>query len=86
MEGRGGFLSDSPVDLQPRERLVLLRSIKAQVWGRLEWRRGRRGRRRGRVEGMTCRRIPKSGRTADDVLKLVGLSTDDIVAQAKSLT
>lgn len=36
------------------------------------------------VEGMTCRRIPKSGRTAADVLKHVGLSTDEIVAQAKA--
>jgi transketolase len=37
-----------------------------------------------RVEGMTCRRIPKSGRTADDVLGLVGLAVEDIVAQARS--
>ncbi|UCG32380.1 MAG: hypothetical protein JSU68_12015, partial [Phycisphaerales bacterium] len=36
-----------------------------------------------RVEGMTCKRIPKSGRTADDVLKLVGLHVPQIVAKAK---
>ena len=71
--------------LYRRECLVLLRPIQAQVRGGLELCRSRRGRRRGRVEGMTCRRIPKSSRTADDVLKHVGLSVADIVAKAKTL-
>jgi transketolase len=36
-----------------------------------------------RVEGMTCKRIPKSGRTAEVVLRLVGLDVTEIVAKAK---
>jgi len=38
-----------------------------------------------RVAGMTCRRVPKSGRTAEDVLRLVGLSVDDIVSKAREV-
>jgi transketolase len=37
------------------------------------------------VEIMTCRRIPKSGNTPEDVLALVGLSTKDIVKRAKAM-
>ncbi len=38
-----------------------------------------------RVVGMTCRRVPKSGRTAEDVLRLVGLSVDDLVLRAREV-
>ncbi len=38
-----------------------------------------------RVDGMTCGRIPKSGRTAEDVLAFVGLSVGDIAARVKQL-
>jgi len=38
-----------------------------------------------RVDGMTCGRIPKSGRTAEDVLAFVGLSAGDIAARVKQL-
>jgi transketolase len=34
---------------------------------------------------MYVRRIPKSGRTPDDVLRYLGLSTDDIVKAAAEL-
>ncbi len=37
------------------------------------------------VETMTCRRIPKSGNTPEDVLDLVGLSVKDIVKRAKAM-
>ena len=38
-----------------------------------------------RVAGLTCTRIPKSGRTPDEVLAYVGLSQDDIVRKARDL-
>jgi len=38
-----------------------------------------------RVHSMTCTRIPKSGKTGDDVLAFCGLSVADIVNKAKSL-
>jgi hypothetical protein len=38
-----------------------------------------------KVAQMFVRRIPKSGRTPDDVLRFVGLSTDDIVRAAAEL-
>jgi hypothetical protein len=34
---------------------------------------------------MTCTRLPKSGKTGDDVLAYCGLSVADIVNKAKSL-
>jgi transketolase len=37
------------------------------------------------LEIMTCRRIPKSGNTPEDVLALVGLTTKDIVKRAKAM-
>ncbi len=37
------------------------------------------------VEIMTCKRIPKSGNSPEDVLRLVGLTADDIVAKVKSM-
>jgi transketolase len=38
-----------------------------------------------RIKAMTANRIPKSGRTADDVLAYVGLSVGDIAAEAERL-
>lgn len=38
-----------------------------------------------RVDGMFCRRIPRSARTAEDELAFVGLSVSDVVARAKLL-
>ncbi|UCD29026.1 MAG: transketolase [Planctomycetota bacterium] len=38
-----------------------------------------------RVHAMTCARLPKSGKTGDDVLVYCGLSVSDIVNKAKSL-
>ena len=38
-----------------------------------------------KVHAMTCPRVPKSGKTADDILASLGLSTADVVAKAKSL-
>jgi len=38
-----------------------------------------------RVHCMTVKRMPKSGKTPEDVLALCGLSTADIVSKAKSL-
>jgi len=38
-----------------------------------------------RVHSMTCPRIPKSGKTADDILAFLGLSATDVVKRAKSL-
>ncbi len=38
-----------------------------------------------RVHGMTCRRIPKSARTPEEVLAYVGLSPRDIEAEARRL-
>jgi transketolase len=36
------------------------------------------------VKGLTCRRIPKSARTADEVFAYVGVSVDHVVRQAKA--
>jgi transketolase len=38
-----------------------------------------------RVESMTCRKLPKSARTTDDIMAYVGLSVKDIVARASSM-
>lgn len=38
-----------------------------------------------KVNGMTCPRVPKSGKTAEDILASLGLSVADIVARVKSL-
>lgn len=38
-----------------------------------------------KIKQMYVTRIPKSGRTTDDVIRYVGLSSDDIVANAKAL-
>ncbi|MCX5682672.1 MAG: transketolase [Planctomycetota bacterium] len=38
-----------------------------------------------RVASMTCKRMPKSGKTADDVIAFVGLDTGSIVSQARTL-
>ncbi len=38
-----------------------------------------------RVHSMTCRRIPKSTRSASETLALVGLSVDDVIATAKRM-
>ncbi|MHC4441132.1 MAG: transketolase [Planctomycetota bacterium] len=40
---------------------------------------------RVKVHAMTCTRLPKSGKTGDDVLAYCGLSVADIVNKAKSL-
>jgi transketolase len=38
-----------------------------------------------RAASMTCKKMPKSGRTADDVIAFVGLGTDAIVRRAREL-
>ena len=38
-----------------------------------------------RVACMTCKKMPKSGKTADDVIALVGLDTGSVVHRAKEL-
>ncbi|HVP12656.1 MAG TPA: transketolase [Phycisphaerae bacterium] len=38
-----------------------------------------------KVQAMTCRRIPKSARTTDQVMAYVGLSAADVVTRVKSL-
>ena len=38
-----------------------------------------------RVHAMTCTRLPKSGKSGDDVLAYCGLAVGDIVEKAKSL-
>jgi transketolase len=40
---------------------------------------------KSRVENMNLRRVPKSGKTPEDVLAYVGLSESDIVSRAKEL-
>lgn len=39
----------------------------------------------GKVMTMTCRRIPKSGRTPGDLLNMTGLSVEEIAAQAERM-
>lgn len=38
-----------------------------------------------RVESMTCRRIPKSAKTTDDILRYCGLHASDIARQARAI-
>ena len=38
-----------------------------------------------KVKEMYVKRIPKSGRSADDLMKYVGLSAEDIVAEVRGL-
>jgi len=38
-----------------------------------------------RVIGMTCTRIPKSAKSAEEVFTYTGVGLDDIVARAKAL-